>query len=457
MSFSLDEINYILGFENFKNQQDKTLNFERISIDSRNILPNDLFIAIQGNQFDGHNFISNVIQKGVRAVIINRDMESLIPENYQYWVVSDTKNAFQKIALFKRKKLKIPVVAITGSVGKTTTKEMAGEIIRNHLGKIKISAKNNNNEIGVGLTILETNIEDKILILEMGMRGRGQIENLSKFSEPDIAVITNIGSSHIGLLGSRDNIAKAKCEIVKYLNPRGLVIIPDNDILLESYLKEVWKGKVLKISVVRNQINKNNFLKKDNLLLGIYDEKSNLITIDNNVFKISYKGIHNAYNFVFAYAISQEFNIKFNKINIFNFKSINGRNTIIKKEKVTILDESYNASPESVKACIDVLLKYPGKHFLILGSMKELGSMSTQYHLEILQLINIVDIELCIFICDLNEEILIREKFTSKKIIFKNDKADVGEIINSRTNYNDYVLVKGSRYWRLEEILPQLN
>jgi len=457
MSFSLDEINYILGFENFKNQQDKTLNFERISIDSRNILPNDLFIAIQGNQFDGHNFISNVIQKGVRAVIINRDMESLIPENFQYWAVSDTKNAFQKIALFKRKKLKIPVVAITGSVGKTTTKEMAGEIIRNHLGKIKISAKNNNNEIGVGLTILETNIEDKILILEMGMRGRGQIENLSKFSEPDIAVITNIGSSHIGLLGSRDNIAKAKCEIVKYLNPRGLVIIPDNDILLESYLKEVWKGKVLKISVVRNQINKNNFLKKDNLLLGIYDEKSNLITIDNNVFKISYKGIHNAYNFVFAYAISQEFNIKFNKINIFNFKSINGRNTIIKKDKVTILDESYNASPESVKACIDVLLKYPGKHFLILGSMKELGSMSTQYHLEILQLINIVDIELCIFICDLNEEILIREKFTSKKIIFKNDKADVGEIINSRTNYNDYVLVKGSRYWRLEEILPQLN
>ena len=457
MSFSLDEINYILGFDNFKNQQDKTLNFERISIDSRNILPNDLFIAIQGNQFDGHNFISNVIQKGVRAVIINRDMESLIPENFQYWAVSDTKNAFQKIALFKRKKLKIPVVAITGSVGKTTTKEMAGEIIRNHLGKIKISAKNNNNEIGVGLTILETNIEDKILILEMGMRGRGQIENLSKFSEPDIAVITNIGSSHIGLLGSRDNIAKAKCEIVKYLNPRGLVIIPDNDILLEYYLKEVWKGKVLKISVVRNEINKNNFLKKDNLLLGIYDEKSNLITIDNNVFKISYKGIHNAYNFVFAYAISQEFNIKFNKINIFNFKSINGRNTIIKKDKVTILDESYNASPESVKACIDVLLKYPGKHFLILGSMKELGSMSTQYHLEILQLINIVDIELCIFICDLNEEILIREKFTSKKIIFKNDKADVGEIINSRTNYNDYVLVKGSRYWRLEEILPQLN
>tara|TARA_Y100001970_G_scaffold294341_1_gene451047 strand:- start:15242 stop:16615 length:1374 start_codon:yes stop_codon:yes gene_type:complete len=457
MSFSLEEINNILGFENFKNQQDKTLNFDSVSIDSRNILPNDLFIAIRGNKFDGHDFISEVIKKGVRAVIINQDMEKFIPENYQYWKVPDTLNAFQKIALFKRKRLRIPVVAITGSVGKTTTKEMTGEVIRNNLGKVKISEKNNNNEIGVGLTILETKIEDKILILEMGMRGKGQIENLSKYSEPDIAVITNIGNSHIGLLGSRDNIAKAKCEIVKYLNPRGVVIIPNNDALLESYLKEEWNGKVLKIMVVRSEKDKNLTLKTKNLLIGIYYENSNLINIDNKFFKISYKGIHNAYNFLFAYAISKQFDIKFNKFNVFNFKSINGRNKIIKKNKVTILDETYNASPESVKACIDVLLKYPGKHFLILGSMKELGPMSTKYHLEILNLIDRVDIEFCIFVCESNEEILIRKNFTSKKVIFKNDKKDIGKIMNSKTRQNDHVLIKGSRFWRLEEIIPLIK
>ena len=453
MSFSLDEINNIIGFENSRNQNDKTLNFEKISIDSRTISANDLFIAIKGDNFDGHDFISEVIKKGVRAAIINKDMQSLVPFNYQYWLVSDTKEAFQRIALYKRKKLNIPLVAITGSVGKTTTKEMTGEVMKK-LGKIKMSAKNNNNEIGVGLTILETNIDDQLLIIEMGMRGIGQIENLSKFSEPDIAVITNIGTSHIGLLGSKANIAKAKCEIVKYLNPKGIVIIPDNDNLLESTLKAEWKGKVLKIKLIGTQESKNVSFNRKDLLIGFYDENRNLINIDNKVFKISYKGIHNVYNFLFAYAISQQFNIKFNKFNIYNFKSISGRNKIIKKNKVTILDETYNASPESVKACIDVLLKYPGKHFLVLGSMKELGNMSTRYHLEILNLVNRVDIQCCIFICDLEEEILIRENFSSNKIIFKNEKSEIGRMLNNMTNQNDYVLVKGSRYWKLEEIIP---
>ena len=453
MSFSLEEINNILGFENFKNQNNKTINFKRISIDSRKILPNDLFIAIKGDNFDGHNFILEVINKGVIAVVINKDMENLVPSNYQYWAVPDTKEAFQKIALYKRRKLNIPVVAITGSVGKTTTKEITGELMKN-LGRIKVSYKNNNNEIGVGLTILESNNDHKLLVLEMGMRGKGQIENLSKFSEPDIAVITNIGSSHIGLLGSKENIANAKCEIVKYLNPKGVVIIPDNDNLLDKTLKKRWNGKVIKVNVIKLEESENENHNKKDLYIGLYNEQKNLITINNIDFRISYKGIHNAYNFLLAYAVSQEFNIKFNKFNIYNFKSISGRNKIIKKNKVIILDETYNASPESVKACIDVLLKYPGKHFLVLGSMKELGDMSTKYHLEILNFINRVGIEFCIFLCELKEEIQIRENFSSSKIIFKNDKSDICQIINGKTNKNDYVLVKGSRHWRLEEIIP---
>lgn len=453
MSFSLIEINKVIGFENWKNQNNDKLVFNKISLDSRNILPEDLFIAIEGNNFDGHDFISEVIKKGVKGVIIKKEKEKLIPKNYPYWVVSDTTEAFQKLALYKRKKLNIPLIAITGSVGKTTTKEMAGHVMRSY-GKTKISAKNNNNEIGVAMTILETNVEDKLIILEMGMRGLGQIENLSKFSEPDIAVITNIGSSHIGLLGSKDNIAKAKCEIVKYLNPKGVVIIPSDDFLLEKNLKRVWNGRILKIKIIRKGENDNFKYDKDFFLLGFYDAKKNLIEIEDMVFKISYKGIHNAYNFLFAYAISQEFNIKFEKYNFFNFKSICGRNNILRKKKVTVLDETYNASPESVKACIDVLLEYPGNHFLVLGSMKELGTMSNQYHLEILNLIEKVNIEFCVFICDSSEEIILRRRFSSKKVIFRNDKSDICKIINAKTNKNDYVLVKGSRYWKLEEIIP---
>ena len=453
MSFSVIEINKVIGFENCKNQNIDKLVFNKISLDSRNILPEDLFIAIEGNNFDGHDFISEVIKKGVKGVIIKKEKEKLIPKNFPYWVVSDTIEAFQKLALYKRKKLNIPLIAITGSVGKTTTKEMAGHIMSN-FGKTKISAKNNNNEIGVAMTILETDIEDKLIILEMGMRGLGQIENLSKFSEPDIAVITNIGSSHIGLLGSKDNIAKAKCEIVKYLNPKGVVIIPSDDFLLEKNLKRVWNGRILKIKIIRKGENDNSKYDKDFFLLGFYDDKNNLIEIEDMVFKISYKGIHNAYNFLFAYAISQEFDIKFEKYNFFNFKSICGRNNILRKKKVTVLDETYNASPESVKACINVLLEYPGNHFLVLGSMKELGTMSNQYHLEILNLIEKVNIEFCVFICDSSEEIILRRRFSSKKVIFRNDKSDICKIINAKTNKNDSVLVKGSRYWKLEEIIP---
>ena len=234
MDFSVSDVNKILGnIKNSDSLKNKSQTFKNISLDSRTILDNDLFIAIKGLNFDGHDFLKEVKRKGVRAVVIQNGMQNLLPNDFPFWIVPDTLEAFQKLALFKRRKLNIPVIGITGSVGKTTTKEMMGEVLK-QLGKIKLSQLNFNNEIGVGLTILDAELKDKTLILEMGMRGVGQIENLSKFSEPDIAVITNIGSSHIGILGSKENITKAKCEITKHLNPKGVVIIPANDMLLEE-------------------------------------------------------------------------------------------------------------------------------------------------------------------------------------------------------------------------------
>jgi len=187
MEFSLSELNNVLGdIKNLSEGERDFLNFKNISIDSRTLLKNDLFIAIKGKNFDGHSFLPDVLDKGVKSVVIKKGMQRLLPCNFPYWVVNDTLVAFQKLALLKRKKLNIPIIAITGSVGKTTTKEMIGGVL-NKLGRIKLSYANFNNEIGVGLTILATDIEDKALVLEMGMRGLGQIENLSKYSEPDIA------------------------------------------------------------------------------------------------------------------------------------------------------------------------------------------------------------------------------------------------------------------------------
>lgn len=456
MDFSVPDVNKILGnIKNWDNLTNQFQSFKNISLDSRTILSCELFIAIKGTNFDGHNFLNEVIKKGGKAVVIKDGMQNLLPNKFPFWTVPDTLEAFQKLALFKRRKLNIPVVGITGSVGKTTTKEMMGEVLK-QLGKIKLSQLNFNNEIGVGLTILDSDLKDKTLILEMGMRGLGQIENLSKFSEPDIAVITNIGSSHIGILGSKENITNAKCEITKHLNPKGVVIIPANDLLLEETLKKNWNGRIIKVELIdRNQkaqsINKSN-------LQGFFNRSNNSVMIEGKIFEISFQGFHNAFNFLFVYAVAKEFGIEFKNTNKFNFVSLNGRNKILKSTKTTIYDETYNASPESVKACIDNLLDNPNNHFLIFGSMQELGNKSKKYHKYLFDFINRSDIKKCIFICDKNEEIYYADYLKkSTKFLFLNEINKVGETINKYTKKGDFILIKGSRCWQLEKVIKSID
>jgi len=457
MEFSLSDLNDVLGkIKNLGKREKDSLNFKNISIDSRTILKNDLFIAIEGKNFDGHSFLPNVLDKGVKSVVIKKGMQRLLPSDFPYWGVNDTLEAFQKLALLKRKKLNIPIVAITGSVGKTTTKEMVGEVL-NKLGKIKLSHANFNNEIGVGLTILATNKEDKVLVLEMGMRGLGQIENLSKYSEPDIAVITNIGTAHIGLLGSKKNITNAKCEISKFLNPKGVVIIPANDPFLEITLKEFWKGRVLKVRLL-NIENRKEIFKNDDNLQGFYNPSNKTILIEENTFEISFEGFHNASNFLFAYAVAKELGIDFASFNKFDFVSFGGRNKILKSVKTTIYDETYNASPESVKACVKNLLEKPRNHFFIFGSMQELGEESEKYHKEIFNLINNSDIEKCLFICDKKSEKIYKNYLKDKKkFLVLNDIKDVPKEINKSTKKGDSILIKGSRCWQLEKIIELIN
>jgi len=456
MDFSVPDVNKILGnIKNWDNLKNQFQSFKNINLDSRTILNRELFIAIKGTNFDGHNFLNEVIKKGGKAVVIKDGMQNLLPNKFPFWTVPDTLEAFQKLALFKRRKLNIPVVGITGSVGKTTTKEMMGEVLK-QLGKIKLSQLNFNNEIGVGLTILDSDLKDKTLILEMGMRGLGQIENLSKFSEPDIAVITNIGSSHIGILGSKENITNAKCEITKHLNPKGVVIIPANDLLLEETLKKNWNGRIIKVELIdRNQkaqsINKSN-------LQGFFNRSNNSVIIEGKIFEISFQGFHNAFNFLFVYAVAKELGIEFKNTNKFNFVSLNGRNKILKSTKTTIYDETYNASPESVKACIDNLLDNPNNHFLIFGSMQELGNKSKKYHKYLFDFINRSDIKKCIFICDKNEEIYYADYLKkSTKFLFLNEINKVGETINKYTKKGDFILIKGSRCWQLEKVIKSID
>jgi len=456
MDFSVPDVNKVLGnIKNWDSLTNQIQTFKNINLDSRTILSRELFIAVKGKNFDGHNFLNEVLKKGVKAVVIKDGMQNLLPNKFPFWTVPDTLEAFQKLALFKRRKLNIPVVGITGSVGKTTTKEMMGEVLK-QLGEIKVSQLNFNNEIGVGLTILGSDLKDKALILEMGMRGLGQIENLSKFSEPDIAVITNIGSSHIGILGSKENITYAKCEITKHLNPKGVVIIPANDLFLEETLKKNWIGRIIKVELL-NSNQKAQSINKSNLR-GIFNRSNNSIIIEDKLFEISFQGFHNAFNFLFVYAVAKELGIEFKDINKFNFVSLNGRNKILKSIKTTIYDETYNASPESVRACINNLLDNPNNHFLILGSMQELGDKSKKYHKDLFDFINRSDIKKCIFICDKNDEIYYADYLKkSTKFLFLNEINKVGETINKYTKKGDFILIKGSRCWQLEKVIKSID
>ena len=456
MKFSSNEINKILGLINLNGSLENSFNFNKVSIDSRNISSDDLFIAIKGDKYDGHDFIKDSLKKGVKAVVINQGKQNLVPKKYPFWMVSDTKEAYQNLALLKRRKLNILVIAITGSVGKTTTKEMCSEVLKNY-GKIKVSERNNNNEIGVAKTIHSCDGSENLLVLEMGMRGIGQIETLSKYSEPDIAVITNIGSSHIGILGSRTSIAQAKCEIARYLNPKGLVIIPYGDSLLDEYLKKSWSGRVVKVKIEQRESN-NSFVLKDEYLLGLFDNLNNLIEIDNKKFEISFKGIHNALDFLYIYAISKELGLKFKNFNRYKFKILDGRNKVIKTDKITIMDETYNASPESVKACIKVLLDYPGRHFLILGSMQELGDKSLKYHKEIIQLIKKSDIVKFILLCENDlKESLQKSSLISNNIFLTDELDNIAPLINKLTQNGDYLLIKGSRSWQLDKLISLID
>tara|TARA_Y100001978_G_C23681645_1_gene429424 strand:+ start:369 stop:1742 length:1374 start_codon:yes stop_codon:yes gene_type:complete len=457
MFFSSDEVNQILGIINWNNLDQDELNFKGVSIDSRTSFADDLFVAIEGNNFDGHDFLGEVFNKNVKAVVICKRYKNLVPKNCAYWAVSDTLSAFHKLVLLRRRKLNIPVIGITGSVGKTTTKEMMKEVLKSY-GEIKISEKNFNNEIGVGLTINSCKEKDKVLVLEMGMRGRGQIEMLSKCSEPTLAVITNIGSSHIGLLGSKDDIAKAKLEITKYLNPNGTLIIPYECNYLESNLKNFWSGKVIRVKLLNiSQENLITNISKD-IIIGFYDNYTNSIKVENKLFEINLRGKHNASNFLFAYAVAKELEINFKKYTKFNFKIIEGRNKVIFTKKITLLDETYNASPESIKACIDLLLQYPGKHYFVFGSIKELGEYSLKFHCELIDYIIKKNIDGLVFLCESDFEVQIKNNcILSENIKFLNDINEISKIINSWTESGDCLLIKGSRYWGLERLIPLIN
>ena len=314
---------------------DLDLPIGRISTDSRTIKKGDFFVPLVGNTFDGHDYLDMAFDIGIQAAIVSETFNGLIPTGLPHWVVSDTLDAYQQIALLHRKNLNLPVVAVTGSVGKTTTRELIRAVL-SPLGEIVSSRGNENNDIGVPKTLLRGSERDAAFVLEMGMRGLGQIERLSQVAEPYIAVITNVGQAHIGILGSRENIAKAKTEITSYLRSDGVVIIPFGDYLLEKALLEKWSGRIVRVEIEGfslNWLDCNNeyFAFKDieSDYISKIDMQNNLIFFEGSKLKLPLEGRHNALNFLMALTVAKELGLSMKNLDKLNINMPAGSNGLV--------------------------------------------------------------------------------------------------------------------------------
>ncbi len=433
------------------NVNTENLFIKGISTDTRNIKEGDLFIPIIGENFDGHNFIDVAFQKGAIACISQKNINT----NNLIINVADTKEALKDLAMYYRSLFNIPVVALTGSAGKTTTKDMLASCLSIKYNTLKTQG-NFNNEIGLPLTIFNIEEDTEIAVLEMGMNHFGEIRSLSKIAKPDIAIITNIGIVHAENLGSREGILRAKYEIFEYLKPDGIKILNGDDDMLCS-LKED-KEKCYFYSI-------NN--KLDAYATNINEKGINGTSATINYFDKSFNvnlKIPGKYILSNALAVTltcSKLGLTENEIKegLETFKPSKMRMDIINTEKYTIINDVYNANPSSMKATLDVLANSQGRKVAILGDMFELGNYAKNMHFDVGKYATEKKIDELIFIGELSYYMLegAKSNINSKSNInyFKKQE-EFFDNIDKLLKKGDTILVKASRGMKLENTIDKI-
>ncbi|MGV8984389.1 UDP-N-acetylmuramoyl-tripeptide--D-alanyl-D-alanine ligase [Clostridium sp.] len=429
--------------------------YNNVSIDTRAIKDNDIFIAIRGENFNANDFVIEASKKGSSICIVDEikfESEEL-SRNTAVIKVADTKKALRDLAKFYINKLNLKVVGITGSTGKTSTKDLVAAVLS---AKFKVfkTLGNFNNEIGLPLMIFKLDKSYDVAVLEMGMSDFGEIHNLCEVAKPDIAIITNIGMSHLENLKTRENILKAKMEITDYFMEDNILIVNSDNDLLENISNSNYK-------VVKTGIDSEADFKacnlniEENKITFSLMEGGNLIS---NSFVVNIPGRHNILNSTLAVACGRTLGMSYDEITegFKNLEATSMRLDIVKGEKFTVINDCYNASPDSMLAAIDVLCDASGKSKIaILGTMRELGTGAFDAHKEVGEYAKRKNIDLLITLGEFNEAY--KEGFNdiNKYKSFENYD-DVVSFLEENIEKNAVVLVKASRYMKFEGIVSEL-
>lgn len=429
---------------------------KNVVTDSRKITEGCIFVALKGENFDGHRFVRQSVDSGAVCCVVDSDDDF---GSLPIIRVQNTYTALKDIAKRYRAEFDIPFVAVTGSVGKTSTKEMIYSVLSQEYTALKTNG-NFNNEIGVPLTLFRLSSDDEIAVLEMGMSGFGEISELSKMVLPETAVITNIGLSHIEHLGSQENILKAKLEILDGLSSDGSLILNGDDEFLYSVSDDIPYDTIY-YGMKNHRCDLFATNVKQYSDSSTFDVKIDAETYN---FEIKVAGEHHIYNALAAIITGIQYNISIDKIidGIREFMPVGMRQNIMDLERYILIKDCYNASPASMKSGLEVLMReYDGKHdrkrrkAAILADMLELGDYSVQSHIDVGKLAVKYGVDCLITVGKMAENIAfsaISEGFDKNNVFVFYDNDSLKERLFDIIREGDIILIKGSRGMKLEEI-----
>lgn len=453
MKLTYTEIARVVDAVN-KDNQWPDIEITGVEFDSRLIKEGDLFVPLSGTN-DGHSFVSKAIENGAVAAFWQVDKKA--PVGFPVIKVVDTLKAMQDLAVYFLNKVKPTVIGITGSNGKTTTKDMTEAVLAQKYRTYKTQGNYNNN-IGLPYTILHMPVTTEKLILEMGMDHANEIAFLSKLAKPQIAAITMIGEAHIENLGSRAGIAAAKMEIISGLAPQGLLVLPNEEPLLQTY-----RSKVLQeVKTVGWKIDSDY---QAEIILEEKERTEFKVRNLPGIFSIPVLGKYNVGNALIAIAIGQELTVPVEEIKngLASFTLTKNRTEWIKiPNNIDILSDVYNANPTAMKLVLDSFskMKNKGKKIAVLGDMLELGFDSKQMHEEIANHLEPNEIaEVFLYGSEMNHLFTkLKEKYSENQLHYfaENDKSSLVENIKKSLQSNDMIILKASNGMGLSEIINQL-